>query len=263
MDQQFHLVEPEARGGSDIRILARLSAVLRLFVAGPPTRRLLDIAAATGLSKATAHRLVTGLCNEDLLQRTEDGGYVLGPLVNTLGTTASGPGALRERARPILQRLTAQTGETSLMFQLAPSGDRAICIEQIESAQGLRLVGTVGVRLPLHAGGASRAILAFMPAASQATILAPFPPRESARLRKQLRTTAQLGYAVSFEETNEGVSGVGVPLFDARHRVMGSIALVGPVTRMHERRLVALAPAVMKAAAEVDGRPLQLQEKSS
>ena len=91
---------------ADIRLLARVAAILRIVAAERQSRRLSDIAEATGLSKATTHRLLAGLCAEELLEKSaEDGSYRLGPLACRIGASASGPQALRARARPVLAQI--------------------------------------------------------------------------------------------------------------------------------------------------------------
>ena len=236
---------------SDIRLLARLASVLRLFSGPRQSWRLVDIVAVAGLSKATVHRLLRNLCAEELLQRAEDGSYHLGPLACALGARAAGPAAMRARGTAVLRRLVALTGETAVMFQLSPAGNAVTCIEQIESPHGLRLVATVGERLPLHVGGASRAILAFMPEDQIAAALAALQPGEAARVRRQLAQTRAEGYTLSFQETNDGVGGIAAPVLDPAGQVIGSIAAVGPISRMDWDRMTGFAPAVMDAAAEI------------
>lgn len=252
-----NLAQPPA---ADIRLLARVAAILRVVAAEPQGRRLSDVADATLLSKATAHRLLAGLCAEELLEKSaDDGTYRLGPLACRIGAAAAGPQALRQRARPVLARIGSLTGETALMFQRAPAGAAAICIEQIESVHGLRLVAEIGSRMPLHAGGGPRAILAHLPKEEVAAALAPLPASAARRVRSLLSQTLANGYAISFQETNDGVSGIGVPFFDSQRRVLGSVALVGPLSRMDNARLLELAPLLMEAAAEItamqEGQP--------
>lgn len=253
-DCEFYLVEQDLAPApsADIRLVARVAAILRVVAAERPGRRLSGIADATGLSKATTHRLLAGLCAEELLEKSgDDGGYRLGPLACRIGAAASGSQALRLRARPVLARIAGITGETALMFQQAPTGAAALCIEQIESAHGLRLVAEIGSRMPLHAGGGPRAILAHLPVEEVSAALAHLPAATARRVRSLISETLASGYAISFQETNDGVSGIGVPFFDARRRVLGSLALVGPMSRMDNARLLELAPLLMEAAAEI------------
>ncbi len=246
----FDLPAPAPAG--DLRLLARAAAILRLFTAERPALRLSEVADAAALSRATTHRLLAGLCVEALLEKSAtDGTYRLGSLASELGAAALGAPTLRLRAHPVLARIASETGETALMFQREPGQAVATCIAQIESSHGLRLVTDIGARLPLHAGGGPRAILAFLPAAQIAAVLAPLAAATAGRVRAQLAETRASGTAISFEETNDGVSGIGAPCFDSRGQVLGSIALVGPLFRMQQARLLGLAPLLLAAAAEI------------
>jgi IclR family acetate operon transcriptional repressor len=253
MNPESHLVELKSGSSSDIRLLARVAAVLRVFSGPRQSWKASEIGAATGLSKATAHRIIQNLCTEDLLQRAKDGSYHLGPLACALGARAVGPAAMRSRGRPVLQQLTELTGETAVMFQLSVAGNSITCIEQIESPHGLRLVATVGERLPLHVGGSSRAILAFLTDAQVDAALAPLSSAEAKRARKQIALTREQGFTLSLAETNDGVGGIAAPVLDPAGNVIGSIAVIGPLNRMDQQHMTALAPAVMQAAAVIGG----------
>ncbi len=160
---------------------------------------------------------------------------------------------MRSRGRPVLQQLTELTGETAVMFQLSVAGNSITCIEQIESPHGLRLVATVGERLPLHVGGASRAILAFLTDAEVDAALAPLSSAETKRARKQIALTREQGFTLSMAETNDGVGGIAAPVLDPAGHVIGSIAVIGPLHRMDRQHMTDLAPTVTEAAAVIGG----------
>ncbi len=235
------------------KLLDRTFAILRLFLTERADWTLAEVTAAVALPKPTVHRLLGVLCAHEMLVRSPDGGgYRLGPLARALGGRAVSRHALRQLGQSILTSLAARTGETALLFELAPSRDAAICIEQIESSHGLRLVSDVGVRLPLHAGGSSRAILAFMPDDEVAAALQMAARRgavlERADLARQIQWTRRQGYAQSFEETSAGACGISAPLFDATGAVIGSLSIAGPTSRLTRARLATLAPDLLDAA---------------
>ncbi|MBI3516957.1 MAG: IclR family transcriptional regulator, partial [Proteobacteria bacterium] len=216
---------------------------------------------AVALPKPTVHRLLRVLCAHEVLSKSgDDGSYALGPFALALGARALGRNRLRQLGQPVLRRLAAQTGESALMFELAPTRDAAICIEQIESSHGLRLVSEVGVRLPLFAGASSRAILAFMPDDEIAGVLAALPkardvaPLSRKELERQIQGTRRLGYAQSFEETSPGACGIAAPLFAAGAAVVGCLTIAGPTTRLTRARLLELAPTLLAAAGALSTR---------
>ena len=63
--------------------------------------------------------------------------------------------------------------------------------------------------------------------------LASHTTTDPAQIRAQLAEIRRKGFAVSFEETDEGVAGVSVPIRDARDRVIASLTISGPLTRVN------------------------------
>ena len=242
-------------------LLDRTFAILRLFLHERAAWSLAEITAAVALPKPTVHRLLRLLCDHEMLRKSEaDGSYALGPFALALGACGLGRNRLRQLGQPVLRRLAAQTGESALIFELAPTRDAAICVEQIESSHGLRLVSDVGARLPLVAGASSRVMLAFMPddertavlaAVSRTPGMAPLGRRE---IERQIQTTRRQGYAQSFEETSPGACGIAAPLFAAGGAVVGCLTIAGPTTRLSRARLTALAPTLVAEAARLSTR---------
>jgi DNA-binding IclR family transcriptional regulator len=145
---------------------------------------------------------------------------------------------------PVLQRLSTQTGETTLL--VVPSEDRlsTVCLERVESPQSLRLSVQPGRLLPFHAGAQQKAILAYMPADEQAQILA--GPLEKFckatiddpdELRQELVSIRAKGWARSFEETDLGVWGVAMALLDDQGYGVASIGIAGPRARLERSSL--------------------------
>jgi DNA-binding IclR family transcriptional regulator len=135
--------------------------------------------------------------------------------------------------------LAARTNETVVLAVLNPARDHAVCIEQIASPFGFRLVADIGVKLPLHAGGLSRVLLAYLdPQEVDAVLAAPLPRlapgtiTDAEQLRKSLIDVRRTGYAVSFEETCDGAAGVSVPIFNCDGQVLASLGVSGPRSRM-------------------------------
>lgn len=247
--------------GPSPNLLDRTFAILRLFLHGPATWTLADITGAVALPKPTVHRLLRVLCAHEMLYKSEaDGSYGLGPFALALGARAIGRNRLRQLGQPVLRELAAATGESALMFELAPTRDAAICIEQIESSHGLRLVSDVGARLPLFAGASSRVILAFMQEDEIGAVLAGLPkaraesPLSRKELERQIQWTRRQGYAQSFEETSPGACGIAAPLFAAEGAVVGCLTIAGPTTRLTRARLAELAPTLMAAASRLSAR---------
>src|ERR687897_292860 len=129
-------------------------AVLTAVEAGP--RSLVELMQATGLTRATAHRLAVALEAHGLVRRDDDGRFSLGLRLIGLGHAAAEalPGWLD--ARPALSWLQEQTGESVQLF--VRDGDGRGCVESLEAPHELRTIVPVGARLPLERGSAGRVL---------------------------------------------------------------------------------------------------------
>ena len=223
-----------------IKVLDRQFALLDLFLSDHTSWGLAELTRASGLPKSTVHRLVSVLCDHELLwQDPQDERYRLGALAVRVGQHAVAQRDLRRIAWPILNELAADIGETVILATLNAARDQAVYVEQIESRQGVRLVPQIGVQLPLHAGGTAKAILAYLDEGEIDRVLTP-PLLQLARgtktdtdaLRIELKEIRRRGYALSIEETYDGAAGMAVPIFDHDGRILASLGVAGPVARV-------------------------------
>jgi len=227
--------------------------------------RFSDIADASGLTKATAHRMLATLIEAGLLrvdERTQT--YHLGFRLFEMAHRVWDQFDLRGAAEPELARLCDLTGETVRLAIL--EGDGVLYVDQREATQQVRLSNGVGARASLHASGAGKAILSHLePLARRQHLsrleLERFTPNsivDRAELDRHLDLTKARGYAVSVEEQNGGVSSVAAPILDHRARAIGAIAIIGPAYRLPVEGLHALGRDVMEAARRISGNAGQV-----
>ena len=139
---------------SGVGVLDKAMAVLGALEPGP--RSLAELVAATGLSRATTHRLAVALEAHGLVRRDLEGRFTLGLRLIGLGHAAAEavPGWLD--ARPALEWLRSQTGESVQLF--VRDGDERVCVESLEAPHELRTIVPAGARLPLDRGSAGRVL---------------------------------------------------------------------------------------------------------
>lgn len=223
-----------------VKVLDRQFSLLKLFLSNHASWSLAELVRASGLPKSTVHRLVSVLCQHELLwQDPQNERYRLGGFAVRVGQHALAQRDLRRVAWPILNRLASELGETGILATLNAARDQAVYVEQIESRQGVRLVPQIGVQLPLHAGGVAKAILAHLDDEEIDRLLSQ-PLERLARgtktdpeaLRQEIYEIRKLGYALSFEETYDGAAGMAVPVFDHNGRILASIGMAGPISRV-------------------------------
>lgn len=227
----------------------RLLAVLDCFDVAHPVLSLTEVAARSGLPISTARRLITELREWGGLERLRDGRYRIGMRLWTVGSLAPQQRGLREAALPAMHDLFQATQEN---IQLTvPDGTEALCIEKISSDRAVSTMTHVGGRLPLHATGVGKAILAFsgkqlLHAVVDAGLarMTPHTITEPGRLAAALAEVRRTGVAYCYEEMTLGAVSVAAPVLSVDGRVRAALGIVA-----HSRAAVdRLAPAVRTAA---------------
>lgn len=160
---------------------------------------------ATGLSRPTTHRLAVALEAHGLVRRDAEGRFALGLRLVGLGRAAAAGLAVAEVARPALEALRDETGESTQLY--VREGDRRVCVVSLESPHGLRTIVGIGASLPLDVGSAGRV------------------------LRDPDGTTGRRGWVESIAEREAGVSSVSAPVRDAEGQVVGAVSVSGPIER--------------------------------
>lgn len=210
------------------------------------------------LHKSTVHRLLMVLERHRLIERSVPSGkYRLGLRLFELGTKAVARLDLRERARPYLERLVSETGETAHLC--IPDGNQMLSIANVESPRTLRTPSTVGRRTPLHCTAVGKALLAFLPEGEADELigkceLSTFTRRTLAtpgQLKAELRRIRARGYAMDNEEIEEGLRCIGAPVLDYSGRVVAAMSIAGPAFRLTDKRIPAVARSVIRAAGEL------------
>ncbi len=235
----------------------RVADVLVLFVTTRQPLRVTDVATSLGLSKAVVHRILQSMTSRSILRQVPGRAtYVLGPALTALAASSWSPAELRTAAAPILRELRAATGETTTLSALV--GRERVYVDQHESLHEVKMVVSVGQRLPLHSGASSKAILAFLPTPYTEDAIRQLQAERSdfdvAKYRHELAEIRRLGYAVSHNERNTGAASVAAPVFGPDHEVLGSISSSGPMFRYtddgeetHARLVVTAAQAITVA----------------
>ncbi|MGP3920851.1 IclR family transcriptional regulator [Nonomuraea sp. 10N515B] len=202
-----------------------------------------EIARATGLNRTVVHRLLATLHGRGfVLKRGER--FAVGPVAARVAGAFQPE--LRATARAALAAVADAVGET-LVFAV-PDGTEAVVADQVVSRNRLvRAQYDLGFRHPLHIGATGLAILAFLPQAEAAPVLAHAP--DAAALGARLDRIRRDAYSITHNEMGSGESGLAVPVFDGFGDVVGSIGVVVPGVDVPD--LDAHIPALRKAADRI------------
>lgn len=233
-------------------VTSRALAVLGAFDEEHPRLLLTDLARRAGLPLTTAHRLVGELTAWGALERSADGSFGIGRRLWQVGTLATVQSGLREAALPPMQDLYEATHENVQVAVL--SDGQALYVERIHGPGSVALVSRPGGRLPLHATGVGKVLLAHLPDDEIAAMLADLRPvtrytiTERGRMAREISAIRRQGYATTAEEMTLGTCSVAVPVVDASGTVTAALGLV---TASSRRGLLRFVPALQVAAAAI------------
>lgn len=217
-----------------------------------------ELARATGLHKATVHRLIKTLLQLGLVELGPDGArYRLGLRLLELGGRVLARLDVREVARPYLADLRDRTRLTVHMAVL--DGTDVVYVEKLDSPANLRMASFVGTRSPAYCTALGKAILAVLPerereAILQRTRLVPRTPQTITTveaLRQELAATRARGFAIDNVENEEGIRCVGAPVYGHGGRVVASVSVSGPIFSVTLDRVDELGRAVVETAHAV------------
>ncbi|WP_228375071.1 IclR family transcriptional regulator [Demequina iriomotensis] len=248
------------------QVVARVGAVLRTLSAraGEPATTA-RVAEATGLTRPTAHRLLSALAAEGLVDRAGAEGWVLGPEAYILGAVAADRYDITELARDAVREVARVTGESA--FLSARRGDESVCLLREEGAFPLRShVLYEGIRFPLGVASAGLAMLAMLPdrdreAYLTRTDLAPSWGASHAvePLRARLAAARTAGYVVNPGLIVEGSWGMAAAIFDAAGRPAWALSATGVESRFSPARQPAIGRVLLDQAHAVT---LRVRERS-
>ncbi|NEK86427.1 IclR family transcriptional regulator [Blastococcus saxobsidens] len=222
-----------------VAVLDKAVSILHAVAQEPAT--LAELVARTGLPRATAHRLAVALEGHRLVRRTDGGSWAPGPALAELGRGTADIGEIAGRH---LVTLRDSTGESAQFY--VRDGATRVCVAAAERTSGLRDTVPVGARLPMTAGSAAHALLAFMPADEVNRLL----PNASFTARTLLDVRRR-GWAHSVAEREAGVASLSAPVRDGSGTVLGAVSISGPVERLGRRPGAEVIGAVLDASAAI------------
>ncbi|HEY1626503.1 MAG TPA: IclR family transcriptional regulator C-terminal domain-containing protein [Streptosporangiaceae bacterium] len=246
--------------GSGPEFVEALARGLDIIAAFGPSRRamsLSEVAAAAGLARPTARRLLLTL--EELgFVRSGDGVFELTPKVITLGMAYVSSLGLWDIARPHLEALVARTGESSSMAQL--DGSDIIYVARVSVPKLIALRVEIGTLFPAAQTSQGKVLLAALPPEQMPQLLAqpsrsglpPYVGKSAAQLSAELTDVRARGWALADEELAPGVRSVAVPVRDGTGTVRAAMNVTVHAAETTTQRLVhEYLPLLLTTAGEV------------
>lgn len=247
---------PGEPGGT--QAIERALSILFAFTPDRPHLRIPELAAELGLNKSTLYRLLHALSAVNLVRRDEDtGGYGLGPAVLDLAGCFLSTVDLGANARPFLETLASECGETVNLALL--DGSDVIRVDNVKGSKTPQLVSQWGLRMPVYCSASGKALLidhsdeqikqiflgSHPKARTEQTIIeADEFVRRMAQWRKQ-------GWTLNDEESEVGIRVIGAPIRDFTGSIVASVSVSAPAFRLDEKTIPGLAKAVVACAGEI------------
>jgi DNA-binding IclR family transcriptional regulator len=229
--------EKEAK--NSIQVIERMMKLLDVLADSGDAVSLKVLAASAGLHPSTAHRILSALVRDRMVERIDPGSYRLGMRLLELGNLVKQRISVREHALPYMRELHAATGEAVNLS--VRRDDEMVYIERTSSGRALiRVVNIVGARAPLHitavgklfllddgaAGMHDYAARGKLVAATRNTIVS-LPA-----LEKELERVRKAGYALDNEEAEIGVKCIGAGIRDDTGALVAGLSISAPAERV-------------------------------
>jgi IclR family acetate operon transcriptional repressor len=250
---------PESETGPAYPIASVNNALLLLLLfREQPRVRLTDACKYLGVAHSTAHRLLAMLAHHGFVQQEpETRAYVAGPALVEVGLAVVGSLNVREQARPAMEKLNAELGETVHLGVL--EGLQVRYADAVESDRALRVVARTGTLVPAHCTSLGKALLSQMTDEQVAELFPVSDEPFTARTDRSLTTQAELlaevaetrdrGYAINSGETEDGVGSVAVAFRDLAGRP-AAIAVAAPSSRLDAKRTAQIGALMIETVAQ-------------
>jgi DNA-binding IclR family transcriptional regulator len=220
-----------------------------------------EVAAHIGVHKSTAFRLLAALEDRGLVEQNHDRGrYQLGFGILRLASAIPARLDLVQQARPVLDELAATLGETVNLAVLREHF--AVNVDQARGTAAVAAQNWVGELTPLHATSSGKVLLAHVPDTQRAELIdrTGLPKLTGATLtsrsafERELAKVRTDGFATTFEELEEGLNALAVPVCDHRSAVIAAVSVSGPAYRLTAARIEEVTPDLFAGGRRISER---------
>lgn len=208
--------------------LAKGLKVIESFTADRPRQSIAEVAAASGLDRATSRRCLLTLAHHGYADW--DGKFfTLTPRVLRLGTACLAAMPLPQIVQPLLDQLSERLGESSSVCIL--DGREVVYVARAAQQKVMSIALMPGSRLPAYCTSMGRILLAALPADEARARLGtqPLPARTPHTLTDPTAILAALeivrsqGFAINNQEVEVGLRSIAVPVFNAHGRTIAAL----------------------------------------
>lgn len=252
--------------GSVGRSATRLVALFEALATSEEGISLAELSVTIAAPKSSLLGLLRSMVTLGYMEHSR-GLYRLGPKAFRLAADILAVRRFPNLVRPILQELSAKSGETVFLVVLDRIAQRMTYADIVDSPNPVRYTVPTGTTRPLYVSAGGQLLLAYQEPAwaeayIRATRLDPLTERtitDPEALRQRLAAIRRDGFAISIGETVRGAAGVAAPIFNADGSVSAGLLIGAPIDRF-EQELPELKRLLREATARVSGMPPALVE---
>jgi len=243
--------------------IRRAFDVLELFLKEPRAMTVPEIVARLNLPRTTAHEIVNTLRQSGYLRRDDihSNKVFLGYRLFELGSVYEANFDLISEGRQVAAGIVAVCDETVQMAVL--DGTEALFIAKVECSKAVRLVSTVGSRLPASCTAIGKMLLSNLPEEEVTELYkdrAHLPKMTAnsitsvSSLLRELEVVRQRGLAYDDCESNIDVRCVAAPVYNHKNQMVAAMSISVPITRMSLSRQDELAGLIRKGGEDLSRR---------
>ena len=219
-----------------------------------------ELSLKLNLPKSTVHRILKVLLDYSIVEQEKDTSkYRMGLRLLKYSSSLLRSFDLRKIAKPILEKICNETGETT--FLTIWKNNQGICIDSIFSSQNINtnLFVEIGREMPFHCTASSKVILANQPTEDVKRIISKEPllkyaPNTIIQPRKLIINLLEIknkGYAICNEELEEGIKAIAAPIKNIDGKAIASITITGLAKRMSSGNIETLVKIIIDSAREI------------
>lgn len=249
--------------------LQRSFDILELFLDGRDSVSAPEVVEELGLPRTTVHELLHTLTSRQYLHRHPEvpGRYQLGMQLFRLGSAYSDRLDVPKLGQRIAREVVQECNETSHVAVL--DGRHIVYVAKVDSSRAVRMVSSLGRRLPAHCTALGKVLLAHLPQEELARrlegehleVLSKRSITELPVLLDELSRVRERGWAVEECEANPDVCCVAAPVRDRAGQVVAALSASVPAHRWSKERSDGLRGLVTAAAerftAHLGGAPVR------
>ena len=243
--------------------LRGLQSVIRTFqileyIAHSGEAGITELSSELGQSKSATYRFLSTLRALGYVkQNSRNDKYKLTLKLLEISSKAAEQNDVIEAARPVIEELAADTGETIYLAVL--ERDAVVYVDKIDSAHLLRMFSHIGRSAPAHCTALGKALLAWMPDEHIDSLyghggLVAYTPNtivDLAALKKALASVRRTGVAFDNEEYEKGLKCIATPVRDSSGEVVAAVSLAAASIRMPNTMMKQMAERLLEASRRI------------